>query len=901
MQPRDLFLSAQLDGPAIEGFLRSFRFKDPLRADEHLLAIAELVAAPERLADWSTTLLTELSRSVDPDAAVRQLEAFFEQASSPLHLLSTLEASPSALEVLIGILGGSPYLTESLLRSPEHFYWLLEKNRLQRITGLDYFEAQAREATHPFPDSGAALEALRRFRRREALRIGAQDILGLIRMQDTVAQISDLAQALLQRVFELLAAERLEAPATFSVVALGKFGGRELNFSSDVDLLFLYGDDAPSDRMVRFAREYTRALSDYTSEGHLFRVDLRLRPSGRAGEIAYSEEACRQYYQTWADTMDRFALIKCRWVAGDRDLGERFVDSVQDFVFRKYLDFAAVEEMRWTKQRTDDLLRRKRETDTHIKLGLGGIREIEFFVQSFQILYGGTYAALRAPSTLTVLDRLLDLGFIGTAEFEPLRSAYVFLRDLEHKLQLVHDLQTHSLPKTEQELVHCARRMGYREQDASPEDGDAQVLEHFRRDLKSHTAKVHQIYSSLFTDPTEERDLGELALNPSLSDEEGIGRLRARQVPHPAEIWEGIQLLAAAPAFPYSPSRIRNLLANLVPTLVERAALAADPRELFSRLDRFCDALQARAPLYTEMIENPDFARRLLTVLSLGESYAETLVRNPELLDVVVRPGEPADPRALLVPFIEERRAAGMSQREVLRLFKRRKEFKIALRELNDPGSQITRRRLSQLAEACLKVAWTTAFEACSALRTEPCALLALGKLGGGELAFQSDLDLVFLLDDARCRAPLGDFYELLKLFREELTEYTSLGRAYEVDLRLRPEGKHAGEVVPYSQFLKYFVERLEPWERLAWVKARTILSQDFTPELEPLIFERPFTPEETASLRHIRLRKEREIGQEEKSGQFDFKVGRGALLDTQFIVQFLQVQHTVSETNLLS
>ncbi len=901
MHPRDLFLATELEESEIEALLGPYRFKDPLRADEHLAAIAGHVSSPERMGHWAEPLLAELSRSVDPDAAVRQLEAFFENVPSPVHLLTTLETNPSALEILVGILGGSPYLAETLLRSPEYFYWLLEKQRLERVHDEGYFSAQAEETTRPFGDAAQALGALRRLRRRESLRIGAQDILGITRMQDTVTQISDLAQVLLQQVFEILARERLDAPTGFAVVALGKLGGRELNFSSDVDLLFLHADDAPTDRMIRFARDYTRALTEYTREGHLFRVDLRLRPSGRTGEIAYSEEACRQYYQTWADTMDRLALIKCRWVAGDRRLGERFVESIQDFVFKKYLDYAALEEMRWTKKRTDEMLRRKRQTDTHIKLGLGGIREIEFFVQSFQLLYGGTCLELRTPSTLTALDRLLDFGYIGRSEFEALRSAYVFLRDLEHKLQLVHDLQTHSLPDAEDELVRCARRMGYRERTDSAEDSDSEILHEFQKDLKEHTLTVHQIFDSLFRNSSDERGLGELVLNPSLSDEEALGRLTSRETHRPEAVLEGIRLLAAAPAFPYSPSRMRNLLANLLSTLVERAALLEDPRELFSRLDRFCDALQARVPLYTEMNENPAFARRLLTLLSLGATYAETLIRNPELLDLVTRPEEPADPRTLLRHFIRAHARNGTSQREALRLFKRRKEFKIALRELDNPGSESTRRRLSELAEASLAVAWDTGFEACPKLREEPCALVALGKLGGSELAFQSDLDLVFLIDDARCREPLGDFYDFLKLFRDELTQYTASGRAYEIDLRLRPEGRHAGEVVPFSQFGKYFVERLEPWERLAWVKSRILLSREFTPDLESLVFERPFTDEETASLRHIRLRKEREVGQEERNRAFDFKVGRGGLLDIQFVTQFLQVQHEIPDPNLLS
>jgi [glutamine synthetase] adenylyltransferase / [glutamine synthetase]-adenylyl-L-tyrosine phosphorylase len=898
MEAKDLFVAAELRPEEIVRFLEGLGFQDPRRADQHLQRIAHLTGAPERLADLADSLLREVARSVDPDAALRHLESFLERATGPLNVLSLLESVPETLEILTGILGGSPYLTQALVRNPEYFYWLLERNRLHRVRDFDYFLSQAAEATRPFADAPAALDALRRLRRRESLRIGAQDILGLTRMDDTVTQVSDLADALLQESFEVLARGRLNPPFGFAVVALGKLGGRELNFSSDVDLLFLYADGADPDRMVRLARDYTRALADFTAEGRLYRIDLRLRPMGSTGEIVYSEGAYRQYYQTWADTTDRLALIKSRPVAGDLDLGQRFVDSVQDFVFKKYLDFAAVEEIRWIKKRTDETLRKRRESATHVKLGLGGIREIEFFAQSFQILYGGGQPSLRTPNTREALRRLVDSGLIGQDDYETLSRAYVFLRDLEHKLQLVHDLQTHSLPDDEEELLRCARRMGYTPD--PPADRKA-PLRGFRRDLAGHTERVRRVFESLLQESGEERDLGELALNPMLEPERALERLRSRGVERAEEVREGIEVLVRAPASPHSPSRMRNLLANLIPVLVEQSRWSAQPRELFGRLDRFCESLGSRAALYAEMIENPEFAARLLGVLSAGETLAETLIRNPELLDSLARPPGEVDYGDALDRFMSDGPdARALGRRDALRYFKRREEFKIAVGEIDDPGNPFTRSRLTRLAESCLAFGWRAALDTHPGLRGEPCALVALGKLGGRELAFRSDLDLVFLFDD-RFGRTAADFFDLLRDFKSEIQEYTTGGRAYEIDFRLRPEGRHAAEAVSLSQLRGYFDSRLEAWERLAYVKARTVISQDWVPDLAALVFARRFDDEDRAQLLHIRERKEREIGRESKIDAWDFKVGRGGLLDIQFVVQYLQVQHQIQETNLLN
>lgn len=893
MEPRQLILSSSLSEEDVRGILAPFGFQDPLRADHCIQQLTDRIGDPERLAERLDSLLTAIGGTADPDSALLNFESFVENVPSPLNLLSLLQANPQALENLMGLMGASPFLTQILVRNPEYFYWLLEKGRLQAAYDAQYFKAEAEKAVAPFTDPGRALDALRRLRRRESLRIGAQDILGYTKMGQTVTQVSWLADAILHKAFEILAAGRLQPEDGFAVFGLGKLGGEELNFSSDVDLIFVYSDTADSQRIIRFAREYLKRLTEYSPEGHLYRVDLRLRPMGGRGEIAYSEKACRQYYQTWADTTDRLALIKVRPVAGDPELGRRFAEWIQDFVFKKYLDYAAVEEIRWIKKLTDQKLDRRNESERNVKLGLGGIREIEFFVQSFQILYGGNSPGLRTGNSQRGLDLLVDAGLIRFEEYDQLSRAYTFLRNLEHKLQLVHDVQTHNLPEEDEELLLCARRMGYR----APADADRLgPLTHFRRDLQAHSKNVRRIFNSLFEDATSERGLEELVLNPAITDEEALIRLSARGVREASGLLEGIRMLQQAPSFPHSPTRLRNLLANLTPRLAEVLKDSADPRDCISRFDSFCEALGTRASLYSELIENAPFFERLLSLFSHSPFLSDILIRNTEMLDAVPGPSLSLPYAATLPAFLKRKEAQGMSFADGLRLFKRREEFKIGVGQFFDPRNFSYRLYLTEMAEAALEETCRSLVRRHPGLDGQPFSILALGKMGGRELMLQSDLDLLLVFDDSNTNASPADLGRFARALRAELHEYTAEGRAYEIDFRLRPEGRHSTEAIPLSQLFHHFQKRSEAWERLAYVKLRSLVEFGLKVPIAALLFGSHFSEEERGELRRIRMRKEQEIGREDLNGVFDFKVGMGGLLDIQFLVQYLQVEHHIEE-----
>ncbi len=892
MRAREFFLSSRFSNQEVSRVLARSGFRNPSRVAQSLRAIRRVSGDRPELPEFAENLFREALGAADPDAVILHLATLIESASSADAFLDLLSQKPRALRILSRILGASTYLAQLLLRSPDYVDWLLEGNRLESIPDRDYFLARAR-AAGPSEGSEAALESLRRLRRQETLRIAAQDILDFCTPDQTARQVSHLADAVLERTFDLLAPSGLESKSDFSVLALGKLGGEELNFSSDVDLLYVRADGTDFGRTARFARDLTRALSTITAEGRLYRVDLRLRPMGRSGEIVYSLDAYRSYYQTWGDTPDRLALIKCRQVAGSAALGGKLVAIVQEeFVYKRYLDFAAIEEVRWLKRRAERQSEQGGSETWDVKLGRGGIREIEFFAQVFQLLYGGSQPGLRTPNTLDALDRLLDGGLISADDHRTLRKNYLFLRDVEHKLQLVHDLQTHRLPRDPGKLLRLARRLGFGAGANAP--GAEPETDSFLEELEQRKGQVRRIFESLFgKDPTQ-RGLERLVLNSDMSREEALEILRANGIRDPG-VLEGIAVLEKAPSFPNSPSRMRNLLANLVPHLIDYIDLASKASHLFTRLDRFSESLQARADLYSELIENRLFRKTLLTVLATSEFLSETLIHNPELLDSVSRlPPLEDDAPGMRKPL--EQLAKGAKDRRIaLRVFKRREEFKVALHDLLEPGTAGTRLRLSHLADNCLRHVMREILRDFPALREETFCLLALGKLGERQMTYHSDLDLL-LVYGLRPDQDLSIlFVRLVRRLIQELETYTDQGRAYLMDFRLRPDGRHGALAIPFPALERYFATRADPWERMAYASLRPVYSQGKPLDLRHLIWNvQPFTQDQVRELDHVRRRQEREVGKEKAGVNYDFKVGRGGLMDIQFVVKYLQLQHGI-------
>lgn len=529
MAPRDikdLLLAERLETGEVEALLRPYGFADVPRADENLQAMADDPRARRLLAEILEELLSLLSEAPDPDNALNHIERFAQASLNRIALFSYLKDSPRTLELLVKTVWASPFMTEILIRDPEYLYWVTDARILERGRSRREIQRDLSGALRNIRSEDRRLDILRAVKRKEILRIGVRDLMGIADVEETVSSLSVLGEALIHRVYEICdASMRREfgvpskrarggwvRPA-FTVLGMGKLGGGELNFSSDVDLIFLRESDggrtrAPGEKEPRrsvtngdyfndLARRITRSLSEATDEGYLYRVDLRLRPEGNMGEMTTSLAGFKRYYGTRGENWERMALTKAWPVGGDTRLGERFLRGVRPFLFDPPFDGAARREVRNIKERIDGKIRARGEEHRHVKLGFGGIREIEFVAQALQITHGKRHPRVRQRGTLKTLSALERLDLLGGSETRDLATAYRFLRDVENKIQMVYDVQVYAIPEEAEALRALAFRLNYR-------DGDrGKAEEAFMEDYRRHTARVHSIFGALLSESSE--------------------------------------------------------------------------------------------------------------------------------------------------------------------------------------------------------------------------------------------------------------------------------------------------------------------------------------------------------------------------------------------------------------
>ena len=532
--PTPILLAAKRNADQVRAILSAYGIRDVDLADRNLDAMAGDPLQRNRLAEILPMLLEAISRTADPDQALNHWERLFGSVSRA-SLLDYLRTWPRMLDLLCVIFGNSDALAFTLIRDPMLVYWLAEEEVLSDAPTRKELERALRESIGHLTAKETKLDALRRFRRREMLRIGVRDLLKLATVPETTASLSDLACVLIHTAYEIIDADLRQqygvpmhqakqkrwVETGFTVIGMGKLGGHELNYSSDVDLIYLYEVHGGETRALKggrapvppgvgisneeyfeiLARELTRVLSESTREGHIFRVDLRLRAEGSIGQLARSLDEYQRYYAVRGQVWERLALLKAAPVAGSQAVGQAFLKMVKPFVLgvRGKLDhdqaLAIVQDVRAVKDMIDAKMTDRGHGQRNVKLGTGGIREIEFFVQTIQVLAGRKVPVLLDRSTLGSLDRLARKKLLSTKERDALTAAYLFLRDVEHKLQMVHDLQTHSLPAEADELERCAIRMGYGIEDRK------KAVASFQADHQRHTEMVHRTFQSFFVEP----------------------------------------------------------------------------------------------------------------------------------------------------------------------------------------------------------------------------------------------------------------------------------------------------------------------------------------------------------------------------------------------------------------
>lgn len=519
--PVSLLLAPELSQADVQGLFAKFGFRNHVQADRNLQSMAGDPQSRRLLADFVGDLLAAVGRTADPDQALNAWERYIELGPNRTQLFGYVKRMPRLLHILCAIFGNSPAMSQTLIRDPLLLYWMGEEKVLLRRPSRAALKGLLDKALEPFTSRERQLEALRRFKRREMLRIGVRDLLKLGTVEDTVTALSDLADLLVQRAYEIVAASIQEelglpvhqddaghyVPTRFVVLGMGKLGGQELNYSSDIDVIYLYEQShgvvrrpngqtgvSQEEYFDHLARSLTKVLTEATQEGALFRVDLRLRPEGAIGAIVRPMDDTLQYYQTRGRTWERLAFIKARPIAGSLELGRTFLRSLSPFVLGMHPDAnneiaGAIQSL---KSQIHGKMLRRGETERNVKLGTGGIREVEFIVQSLQLRHGRSHKKVLSRNTLTGLRRLQQAKFLTTSEMKLLRDAYLFLRDIEHKLQMVDELQTHQLPAELEELAKCAMRLGYPRK-RSPE----QTVAPFIRRYRHVTKEVHRLFERL--------------------------------------------------------------------------------------------------------------------------------------------------------------------------------------------------------------------------------------------------------------------------------------------------------------------------------------------------------------------------------------------------------------------
>ena len=753
--PRDLFLSRDLTEADAQRYLRSRGFADARATDEHLQQLADDIPTRLALGEMAGLLLDSLLEAPDPDAALVGFCRYVATRAPKSSLVGYLHDDPRSLQVLTYILGASPFLTEVLIRNPEYFHWL-QRELDGPAPDLAEYRAELKTILSTDHDVRRRLDALKRFKRREMLRIAGRDFLEKDTLRSSTEQLSNLADVVTAGALAVLhdkAADSPEGPlpGTFVVIAMGKLGGRELNYSSDIDLVYVYESDRDDDagahqRFDKFARALTATLGEYTDEGYFYRVDLRLRPMGKRGNIAYSLNQSRQYYETLGETFERFAMIKARPIAGDMSLGHRFLEMIRPFVYRKYLDHAAIEELGRYKARSDREKARSDSTKRDVKVGRGGIREIELFTQVFQLIYGGTHPELQNANTIAALDSLQRLDYIEEPVTRDLGQAYAFLRRVEHRLQLVQEGQTHTLSGDTAELTVTARRLRF------------DRTETFLLTLERHRERVHQIYADLFERNSDDaefqgRQLFRL-LSGELSEREAADYLRSLDLPEPDGALQAILALDEVASLAHSRTSTRNLLANLLATTLPEVAECGSPTKVLNRFEQVVSRVRAPAALYRTLLENDDLRTRLVRALDAGDLFAQRLGRYPELLDsLVAAPLKPDEFQLAIREGLDRLDSSDLDQcMDPFRRLKALQEFKSLVEWLRGGPLSTLNQKLSMIADAALDFATTRAWLS----RTAPVGsgdgqgrwvVLALGKLGGRELTVHSDLDVVFLYD----------------------------------------------------------------------------------------------------------------------------------------------------------
>jgi len=783
---------------------------------------------------------------------------------------------PQTRAILERVFRFAPAQGEFLLAAPACLKDLIDHGLLEH----DRTESQFRKSCSDFlrdPD-GDSLARLRLWKRREFFRIAVRDLTGKAPVETIMSELSALASvcvhSCLDTVHERLAAKMPPPKTPFAVLGLGKLGGRELNYSSDIDLIYVYEEEGQAGRLthhewfVRLAQSLTQELTRMDAHGSLFRVDLRLRPEGSSGPIVHSLESCENYYAAFGETWERLALGKARGVAGDRELAYEFCQRLQPFIYPRSVARSVVDEIYQIKKRIEDEIVGAGALERHVKLGRGGIREIEFITQTLQLLHGARHPFLHETGTLKSLQALHRTELLGRETLDELVRAYRCFRMVEHRLQMRYDLQTHTLPPGWEKSPDLFESLGYASADA------------FVSELKDHQNSVRKVFSGLLEDdsvkPAASTDWPEEPSPEMLRDLAACGLKDGR------DAYQTLHALSHGPEFVHTSSRTRILFDRLWPLIREQLPREARPDLCLKQLERFTEAYGTRSALFEILLRRPKLLEILFLIFDNSRYLTDTIIRHPEFIEDIALTGtldyqkSPADVAREIHAMID----AGLPLEKVLRLTKRSELLRIELRAMmGKAGLEVTMQEWSELAEVCLD-------EACAAADAQKdFAVIAMGKFGGKELSNGSDLDVIYVGEEIKKAV------RIIKI----MNETTEDGIVFPMDARLRPYGNDGLLAVGLAAAREYYQTKAQLWEKLALTRARPAagdpqIRKGFEAMICDVIYRQPIHPKELAEIFTMRQRIETERATKAARFNADYKTGKGGLVDLEFMTQASQL-----------
>ena len=822
-----------------------------------------------------------------PDAAQKRLDDWLTDLDghpAGVTLRRLFAAHPQAHALILGLADGSPHLWDLASADPSRLVRVLESDPEARF---DVLLADTVSAIASTLDEAEVMRLLRRMKAEASLLIALADIGGVWPVTRVTAALTELADAAVGAAVRHLLDQAVregklrptkntepEVGSGYIVLAMGKMGAGELNYSSDIDLIVFYDASAPAlvagtepaPFYVRLTRWLVKLLQERTPDGYVFRTDLRLRPDPGSTQVAVSTAAALDYYESIGRNWERAAMIKARACAGDIAAGEKMLRDLSPFIWRKYLDFAAVADIHSMKRQIH-AYRGHGEIAVeghNVKLGRGGIREIEFFVQTQQLIAGGRHPELRGRETLAMLDVLAEREWIDGAARDELAAAYQFLRMLEHRLQMVADEQTHTLPGDREGLERFARFFGFADRDS------------FAETLLGHLRNVQRHYATLFESaPAAEARARALSFPPDADDRETLDKLTAMGFKQPLEASARVRHWLSGGYRSLRGEHASTQLAELVPLLLTHVARSSNPDAALLAFDRFLSGLHGAGRLFSLLRQNPDLIALIAMVLGTAPRLADSLAQFPDIMDAVIDPSffgalpEEDELRAVLDRSL---RQSGSYEDflDRIRIFAQEQMFLIGTRILSgtvsaEQAGEAFARLADMLIRSLYRAVEDEFIRLHGRIAGQEVAILALGKLGGREMTATSDLDLIVIYDfdsehpESDGPRPLYGaqyFTRLVQRLISALTAQTNYGVLYQVDMRLRPSGRSGPVATRIDSFASYQETEAWTWEHMALTRARVVLaSPAFRARIEAVIALRAGHPAQCRADRRRRRR----------------------------------------------